>query len=554
MSWLHKRACSPIGIDLDGRRLRAVQLTGSPKGWQIQAATSVARSKPGSPVSPEEVEAFLRTLPKHGFVGTHVVIAMPGNKVMSSILDLPPRSSGAPVDRIARSELARMHQCDLRAIEVAMWELPAPARAGNTTPTMVCACSYTDAEALLKLFDRCGHHVEAIDSRSQALARACMPMFSDPTAITAVVEIDCDWVNIVVLHESLVAYERVLEGVGTEGLIETLVAKTRLDRPGAEEFLGEVVLDPTTAMSEGSARSRKPITRVEMHFDALADELMTPLAYLESQYPDAHVREVLLTGPGASIEGLADYVGARLEVSVRAVTPTHLADVPETFTDPIDGASTVATGLAQYGPDKVAPSVNLIPSPKLLAMQRRKQTRKWAAACLAYAIMLVAVYAGCRMRWGGNDVQAGELSAVSGEITNYNRQIAAVKNAETALRAKIDANNAVGQQPDWSILLALLARNLGNDVVLKHCELDLDRQDPSSPPSADAGQQKQFVLEVHGLGRTQTAVSAFILRLERVGLFDQVKLIRTRREEFMTGRVVAFQLACTLGAESRRPK
>ena len=492
---------------------------------------------------------------KHGFAGSDVVIAMPANKVMSSILDLPPRSSGAPVDQIARSELARMHQCDLRAIEVAMWELPAPARASNTTPTMACACSYADADALIKLFDRCGHHVEAIDSRSQALARACLPMFTDPAAITAVLEIDCDWVNIIVMHESLVAYERVLEGVGTEGLIDTLVAKTRLDRPAAEAFLGEVVLNPSAAAAEGPARSRKPVTRVEIHFDTLADELATPLAYLESQYPDTHVGEVLLTGPGACIEGLAEYIGARLDVGVRVVTPTHLAGVPESFSDPIDAASTVATGLAQYGPDKAASRVNLIPSPKLLATQRRKQTRKWAAACLAYSVMLVGVYAGCRMRWGGNDVQGGEMSAVTGVITTYNRQIAAVKNAAPALQAKIDANKAVGQQPDWSILLALLARNLGDDVVLKHCQLGRDRPGGgASGEVVDAEEKRPFVLEVSGLGRTQTAVSAFVLRLEKAGLFDQVKLIRTRREEFMTGRVVAFQLACTLGTEGRRAK
>ena len=554
MSWLDRRSNSPIGIDLDGRSIRAVQLSGSPRGWCLQAAATLPRQRSNVPITPEEVAALVRMFPKHGFTGSEVVLALPADRLITSILDMPPRSSGAPVNQIARSELARMHQCDPRAIEMASWALPQPARAGSSTPTMVCACAYADAEGLIKLFERCGHHVTAIDIRSRALLRACGPVLTEPDAITAIVELGWDQVHLVAMHGSLVAYDRALTEAGIERLIEALVAKSSLDRPAAEALLREGGLDAENAGSEQVKRARKPITRVEMHFDMIADELSTPMSYLANQYPDIPVRGVVLTGSCALIPGLAEYMAARLELDVRVVTPQHVAEVSETVSGPLDGGAIVATGLAQYGPDKACPSVNLIPSPKLIAIQRRARTRRWVAACLAYLVMLASVYLGCRLRWGGNDLQAGELARISTDIQRYDSQKTAVKGAIAALRAKIDANNAVGQQPDWSILLALVARNLGSDVVLKHCVLDLDGKGKPENTDKTDNRRRQFVFEINALGRTQTAVSAFILRLEKTGLFDRVKLIRTGRQDFMSGKAVAFQLACSLGARSRRPK
>jgi len=551
MSLLRRKSLTPIGIDLDGRCLKAVQLSQSPTGWRIVAATTIARPRHDAPVSPEEIEAMLGALGQHGFVGRRVVLAMPADKVMTALLDLPPRSSGAPVDQIAGNELARMHQCDVGVTEMASWELPHPARAGNTVSTMLCACTHADANALLAVFEQCNYRVTAIDSRSRALARACMPMISDPMGITAIMELGWNDVRLVVIHESLVAYDRTLESAGIEDLVQVLAAKTRLDAEGAEALLGEVVMDPEAANSETSKRLRDPATRVQLHFDGIGDELTAPLGYLENLYPHATAGQVLLTGPGASIKGLAQYMAARLDMPVDIVTPQAIADVPEAFGDPLGAESSVAAGLAQYGTDDAAPSVNLIPTPKTLQAEKRKRTRKWIAACIAYVGMLCAVYAGCRQRWGGENLQADELEQVSSSIAVHNRKIADVKQASLTLRAMIDANNAVGKQPDWSILLALLARDLGNDVVLKHCQLDLVSD---APTLAGGSKPKPFVLRIRGMGRTQMAVSTFVLRLENMGLFTEVKRTKASVETFMTTRAVAFELDCTLGTSHGGPR
>lgn len=200
-------------------------------------------------------------------------------------------------------------------------------------------------------------------------------------------------------------------------------------------------------------------------------------------------------------------------------------------------------------------SVNLIPTPRLQARRRRIRIRWWTVVCVTYALALAAVYVGCRFRWDtGQSSNATIIRDVADEIAGYNRRIAAMRGAVQSVRARIEANRAVGNQPDWSVLLALMAKNLGPDVVLKRCKLDLAGRGRSSvtPVDQSSERRREFVFEVSGLGRSQMAVSQFVLRLEQAGLFDRVKLIRTRREGFLTGNAIAFELACSLGAKSRR--
>ena len=51
-------------------------------------------------------------------------------------------------------------------------------------------------------------------------------------------------------------------------------------------------------------------------------------------------------------------------------------------------------------------------------------------------------------------------------------------------------------------------------------------------------------LELLGLGLSQQAVSEFVLRLEEMTLFRQVKLIETRREPYLESEAIAFRIVC----------
>jgi Tfp pilus assembly protein PilN len=99
----------------------------------------------------------------------------------------------------------------------------------------------------------------------------------------------------------------------------------------------------------------------------------------------------------------------------------------------------------------------------------------------------------------------------------------------------------VGKQPDWSILLALLASTLEDEIVLRSVRL--------VSGAAEEGDQREAGapnLDFAGLGQSQAAVSRFVLRLEEISLFRSVKLLDTRREPFLDGHAITFRVECVL--------
>ncbi len=226
-------------------------------------------------------------------------------------------------------------------------------------------------------------------------------------------------------------------------------------------------------------------------------------------------------------------------------------------------------------------SVNFIPARRIAAKQRRRRMNRWAVTVSVYAMLLIGAYACSYALWGGGHAaMADEERKTSLRIEQAKRAISTLQGELTAEEATLKANQALADQPDWSVLLVLVARSLGDEVVLNRCDLGPGQaletaaagspapgSRPSVPPTAgppaagppspvprEAAAPGPFVLAVAGYGKTMTAVSQFVLALERLGLFDQVRLIKTNREPFLSTQAVAFQIECSLGSNGGGPK
>lgn len=209
--------------------------------------------------------------------------------------------------------------------------------------------------------------------------------------------------------------------------------------------------------------------------------------------------------------------------------------------------------------------VNLIPMARLEQRRRRRRIRQWFAASAAYLVLLLLVYAALLMVWGrGNRTLADQLSDARAQVVQTQQAIDELVPALTAAQMNLEASRAVSVQPDWSLLLALLAQECGEDVVLNRVGLTKIPDDPSTEPSAAAAvpangvttdapapgaaiKRPRFKLEVHGFALNQQAVSAFVLALEQTQLFNWVKLDRTSRQAFGTGNAIAFRVECEMG-------
>jgi hypothetical protein len=127
-------------------------------------------------------------------------------------------------------------------------------------------------------------------------------------------------------------------------------------------------------------------------------------------------------------------------------------------------------------------SVNLIPAPRRDAKRRRKVRNACAAACGGYAAALACAVGVAHLLWSGASAALdGQLASADAEIQRLERQGGDARAELATARATIEANRTVSEQPDWSVLLVLLAKETGEDVVLRSISIAPPFV-PSAPP------------------------------------------------------------------------
>jgi len=200
--------------------------------------------------------------------------------------------------------------------------------------------------------------------------------------------------------------------------------------------------------------------------------------------------------------------------------------------------------------------INLIPAQRREAKRLRNCLRRWLIACTLYATLLAIVSVLCRTNWSDVDrTQAHQLAQVAARINAANEVISTLTPQLAHVRLTLAIEQQIVNQPNWSILLALLGRVMGDQIVLRECELRpigvQGRAFAGITTSADGSIRlgaHQYMLRLKGLGRSQREVSQFVLRLEKTQLFSQVKLIKTMRQPVGEVDVSAFEVECVIGS------
>jgi Tfp pilus assembly protein PilN len=199
--------------------------------------------------------------------------------------------------------------------------------------------------------------------------------------------------------------------------------------------------------------------------------------------------------------------------------------------------------------------VNLIPAAILAAKRVRRRLRLWATLLIGYAGLIVAACVGAHVIWGsGHAALARDLDAARQAARRSNETLANLRREVAKAQDTQRTIQVVTEQPDWSLLIATLSKYLGDEAVLRESRLSpvVAAATPAKPNAPAAPQPARYKLELRGLARSQAAVSQFVHALESAGVFDDVKLVRTGREAYLTAMAVSFELECTLHDEARR--
>lgn len=187
--------------------------------------------------------------------------------------------------------------------------------------------------------------------------------------------------------------------------------------------------------------------------------------------------------------------------------------------------------------------VNLIPAARRDAKRRRQRVRQWMAIGALYAALSSTMAAGWRWSIGGEDPGIEQhLSTAAAEIDRAGNALSFTNTQLSAARSQIAANRQILSQPDWSLLLALLGRETGGEIVLRSFEL----KPGDTPAGATTPAAPKLTLRLSGFGRSNQAVAEFGLRLEETHLFSRVTLVDSSRETYLAGDAFSFHLECPL--------
>ena len=181
-------------------------------------------------------------------------------------------------------------------------------------------------------------------------------------------------------------------------------------------------------------------------------------------------------------------------------------------------------------------TANLIPTSRLAAQRRARRIRAWLAVSGVYGLAAVAGCLGLRAALQNDDAQARTVIVSASQQLEASQGVIARLKAELAdVRRRAEAARQITNRPDWSVLLALLSRDRGDELALTNCHLE----------ALDEG---GYSLSIGGLSRTPEHITEFTLALERSGVFDRVRLVETVRRATPRGEAVACSLVCRLGS------
>ena len=331
-----------------------------------------------------------------------------------------------------------------------------------------------------------GIRLAGVDLESFGLMRAFVPPFGSRSrtedSATVVVAIGHEASTLLVAGGGICEFTRVFDWGG--GALQTAIAdELEVPHMEAATILTHLSLNgPGRHLDSLDADTRsRALEAVRARLTPFARELVSSLQFYQTQPESLGIREILITGGTAHLEGLADSLHQMIGVNVSLGDPLGRVDVQVDIPPALEatiGSLAVPIGLAIE--DEAGRSVNLLPKE---ARQTRKPPRLLAVAGpLAAAVPLAALAFMFMQASGSAGDQQAELDAVRAQIAALpeptKANIDPALAGEQASRATAVAE-ILGGRLTWERVLGDVSRVLPEGVSLT--ELAATAPQPSTP-------------------------------------------------------------------------
>lgn len=125
---------------------------------------------------------------------------------------------------------------------------------------------------------------------------------------------------------------------------------------------------------------------------------------------------------------------------------------------------------------------------------------------------------------------------------------AAARARAAAASRTIEARKAVGEHPDWGLLIERLAGAAGASMAVEEVVITLGTVEAPKPPTTDgkpipkAALKRRWVVAVSGIVPRQSTVAQLVAAVEAWGLFDRVKLVESKARTISKLDAVGFKI------------
>lgn len=376
----------------------------------------------------------------------------------------------------------------------------------------------------LSILDRAGVKAASLIPVSYALQRLVAATSSREEELKCFVDIGITHTELVISRGKNFAFSRNIPVAGgdfTKAMTMILASErgtTKLSLEEAEKIKREVGIpaEGEIRLVDDKISTTQILSMLRMPLEHLVNEIERCLDYYREENAGARINSIALSGRGAFLKVLSNFLSQELGVEVKFANPLAGLNVEEGVEDYIDKIGhpsqfAVAIGLALSG----GGGINLLPS----EIKKTKRTFKRAAAqVLAVLAVLIAAF-----------IYIG----MSIQLTNFNMKASVAKMELASLRSQLkefDAQRFVSEvlrdEPYWEDLF----RELSNIV-------------PASIVLTELGFQDK-IISIKGIitsTETERLLTNFILTLEK-GIFKNVKLIQTKE---LKGKIASeFELTC----------
>lgn len=325
-----------IGIDLGHHRIKAVELESTAKGWNLirtgWADTPADGIRDGVVVDPPAIGSALKQMLKEfRFGSSSVQIAAAGAAVFVRPVQFP-KMNEATLRKTIKFEASRYVPGSVEDshIDFAIIDNEHP----EQTNVIVVAAPKDIVSSRVAAIEAAGLEVDGVDVEAFAMFRALHEVDpqADKVGTVAIIDIGAASTSVSVIHAGAFAMNRSIP-YGGNTLTEALKTYFKLGQEDAES--GKAQLDLNELIGPDTVKENPPLRVIQPHLDDLVREVRRSLNYFQSQTGEQqHARKVesiLISGGGARLTGLAEYLGHKLGLPVasRGVLDNPLVSGPE---------------------------------------------------------------------------------------------------------------------------------------------------------------------------------------------------------------------------------